>query len=107
MMLSWLFLAGAVVGDAAGTYALKRSHGMRRPWPVALSVVAYLLAIVLFSFALQGIAVSVADAVFAAAATVLITVMGVAFLGERLGARKVLGLGLVVLGVVALRLQGA
>jgi multidrug transporter EmrE-like cation transporter len=107
MLTSWMFLAGAVVGDAAGTYALERSGGLRRRGPVAVAAVAYLLAIVAFAQALQGIAVSVADAVYAAAGTALVTVVGVTVLGERLGARKATGLVLVLLGVVALRVQGA
>jgi small multidrug resistance pump len=102
---SWMFLAGAIVSDVVGTYALERSEGLRRRWPAAASVVAYIVALASFSIAIDGIAISVADATFAAGGTALVTMVGIAFLGERLNARKALGLGLVVLGVVVLRLQ--
>jgi small multidrug resistance pump len=105
MLVSWMFLAAAVVSDAVGTYALERSEGLRRRWPAVGAAVAYFLAVVAFSLALQGIAISVADAVYAAAATALVTLVAVTFLGERLGWRKLAGLVLVVAGVVALRLQ--
>ena len=104
MLVNWMFLAGAALGDAAGTYALERSDGLRRRWPVAAAALAYLAAIVAFSVALQGIAISVADAVYAAAGTALVTLTAVALLGERLGRRKAVGIALVVTGVVALRL---
>jgi multidrug transporter EmrE-like cation transporter len=107
MLTSWMLLAGAVLGDAVGTYALDRSEGLRRRTPVVVAAAAYLLAIVAFGHALQGIAISVADAVYAAAGTALVTVVGVTLLRERFGRRKAAGLGLVVLGVVVLRLQGA
>lgn len=105
MLVNWMFLAAAVVSDAVGTYALERSKGLRRRWPAVGAAVAYLLAVVAFSLALQGIAISVADAVYAAAGTALVTLVAVTFLGERLGWRKLAGLVLVVAGVVALRLQ--
>lgn len=107
MLVNWMFLAGAVVGDAVGTYALGRSDGLRRRWPAAAAGVAYLAAIVAFSVALQGIAISVADAVYAAAGTALVTVVGVAVLGERFGGRKAVGIALVIAGVVTLRLLEA
>lgn len=103
-MLSWLCLAGAAVGNAAGTYALERSDRLRRRGPAALAVVGYLAAVGLFTQALEGIPTSVADAAFAAVGTALITLVGVVLLGERLDARRVLGLGLVVVGVVLLQL---
>ena len=106
-MLSWLCLGGAAIGNAAGTYALARSGRLRRPWPSALAIAAYLLAIVLFTVALEGIPTSVAEAVFAATGTMLVTVVGVVLLRERLGARKAVGLGLVIVGVVVLQLQGS
>lgn len=105
MLVSWMFLAAAVVSDAVGTYALERSGGLRRRWPAVGAAVAYFLAVVAFSQALQSIAISVADAVYAAAGTALVTLVAVTFLGERLGWRKLAGLVLVVAGVVALRLQ--
>ncbi len=105
MTWSWMFLAGAVVGDVVGTYALDRSNRLRRLWPALASVAAYVVSIVAFGLALGGIATSVADAVFAAAGTLLVTVTAVVLLGERLGRRKVIGLALVTLGVVVLRLQ--
>jgi small multidrug resistance pump len=105
MLVNWMFLAAAVVSDTVGTYALERSEGLRRPRPAVGAAVAYLLAVVAFSLALQGIAISVADAVYAAAGTALVTLVAVTFLGERLGWRKLAGLVLVVAGVVALRLQ--
>jgi small multidrug resistance pump len=107
MMLSWLCLAGAAIGNAAGTYALARSGRLRRPWPSTLAIAAYLLAIVLFTLALDGISTSVAEAVFAAAGTTLVTVVGVVLLQERLGVRKAVGLGLLLVGVVVLQLQGS
>lgn len=87
-MISSMFLAGAVIGDAASAYALARSDRLRRPGPAALSIGADLLALVAFSLALDGIPIGVADAVFAAAGSALVTVLGVALLGERLGTRK-------------------
>ncbi|MFC5750128.1 DMT family transporter [Actinomadura rugatobispora] len=102
--MGWLYLAIAVAGDAAGTYALKRSQGLRRPWFGVAAVGAYGLALWTFAVALRTIPTSVADASFAAVGTLAVALTGVLFLDERANARKIAGMTCIVVGVVALRL---
>jgi multidrug transporter EmrE-like cation transporter len=105
--LGWMFLVAAIVGDTIGTIALERSDGMRRALPAAASVVAYLAAVVSFGAAIERVPISVADAVYAAGSTTLITSVAIGLGRERLDTRKGLGLALVVVGVAVLRLDGA
>lgn len=105
--LGWMFLVAAIVGDTIGTIALERSDGMRRALPAAVSVTAYLAAVVSFGAAIERVPISVADAVYAAGSTSLITAVAIGLGRERLDMRKGLGLALVVVGVAVLRLDGA
>lgn len=105
--MSWLFLALTIAGDLAGTTALERaSRGHYRRY-LALAAVGYLLAIYTFARALQTIPTGVADAVYFAGTTALVAVYSVTWLGERLSIRKATALLLIVVGVVALRLEAA
>ena len=105
--MSWIFLAVAIAGDVAGTAALERASRSHYRRYFSLAAAGYLLGIYAFARALQTLPISVADAIFFAGATAMITAFSVTWLGERLTTRKAVALVLVVVGVVVLRLETA
>ena len=87
--MSWIWLAVAIAGDVVGTTAMERGSRAH------------------YARSLESIPTSAADAIYFAASTAIIVVVGVVVLKHRLTARKAVGLLLVVAGVVALRLEAA
>ena len=101
-MSPWLFLAIAVVCEVVGTSALRSTDGFTRPWPSAIVVAGYASAFYFLSLTLKTVPVGVVYAVWSGVGTVLITVIGWAFMGQRLDLPAVVGIVLVVTGVVVM-----
>ncbi|NKX49292.1 multidrug efflux SMR transporter [Arthrobacter deserti] len=105
--MAYLFLGLAIAAEVAGTSLLKLTDGFSRLWPSIFCLAAYAAAFVLLSQVIKTVPVGVAYALWAGLGSVAIVAIGAAFLGEPLGAVKLVGVGLVVAGVVVLYLGGA
>ena len=97
-----LFLA--IVSELVGTAGLKASEGFSRVVPVLVVVVAYGAAFYFLSFSLQQIPLGVAYAIWSGLGTVGAVLVGVMFWQESLGPARLVGIGLIVIGVVVLNL---
>ena len=106
-MTHWLFLAGAIVLEVAGTTAMKLSEGFTRLAPSVLIFVFYSASFVALTFALKKIEVSVAYAVWSGIGTALIAAIGILYFREEATALKFISLLLIIIGVVGLNLGGA
>jgi small multidrug resistance pump len=104
----WLFLAGAIAAEVAGTISLALSNGFSKLVPSIIVVVGYLAAFVLLAEVLQrGLAVGIAYGIWAASGVALVALIGAVFLGDSLTWVQVVGLVLVISGVLALEFGGA
>jgi small multidrug resistance pump len=101
-MQQWLFLAIAIVSEVIATSALKASAGFTRPLPSLVVVLGYGVAFYFLSLTLKTVPVGVAYAIWSGAGVALIALIGWAFLGQRLDAPAIIGLGLIVAGVVVI-----
>lgn len=106
-MSAWLYLAGAIGFEVAGTTALKLSDGMTRPGPTLVMAVCYGVSFLALSRAVRGVEVGVAYAVWAGAGTALVAAVGVLYFRETLSLIQVISLGLIILGVAGLKLSPA
>jgi small multidrug resistance pump len=106
--VAWLMLAGAILTEVIATSALKLSDGLSRLVPSIVVAVGYILSFVLLAQALKlHLQVSIAYAVWSGTGTAAIVVIGMLLLDEPLNLAKVVGVGLVILGVVVLNLAGS
>ncbi|MFE3291041.1 DMT family transporter [Rhodococcus sp. NPDC059234] len=106
MTTAWLFLVVAIGAEVLGTSLLPRTDGFRRTGPTVAVLGLYGVALYCLSLALRALDVGVAYAVWAGVGTAAIAAIGMLILHEPRSASKVLGIGLVVAGVVALNLGG-
>jgi small multidrug resistance pump len=105
-MQSWLYLAGAILLEVAGTSCMKLSEGFTKLVPSILIFVFYILSFVGLTIALKKIDVSIAYAIWAGIGTALIAVIGIVYFKESLTPVKVLSILLIIAGVVGLNLGG-
>jgi small multidrug resistance pump len=105
MNLAIGLLLVAIATEVVATASLPRAEGFTNPSWTAFVVAGYILSIWLLTLVVREIPVSVAYAVWSGLGTALITVVGVALLGERVDVLKIAGIGLVVVGVVLLNLH--
>ncbi|MEU5085713.1 multidrug efflux SMR transporter [Streptomyces sp. NPDC021356] len=105
--MGYLFLAGAIAAEVAGTTAMKYSEGFSRPAPSVLTALGYLISFALLAQTLKTLHVGTAYAIWSGIGTAAIATIGVAFLGEGMTLTKVAGIALIIVGVVVLNLGGA
>ncbi|MEV0336397.1 multidrug efflux SMR transporter [Nocardia neocaledoniensis] len=106
--MTLLFLALAIASEVTATVSLKLSEGFTKLVPSIVVVLGYGTAFYFLSQALKrGMGIGVAYGIWSAVGVAAIAAIGVLFLGERLTLVQVGGIGLVILGVLALELGGA
>ena len=102
--MGWLYLSVAIVSEVIGTSALAPSQGFTKPVPTVIVLFSYAAAFYLLSQTLHTIPVAIAYAVWSGAGVALITLIAWAMFGQRLDPFALLGIGLIVAGVLVIRL---
>ncbi|MBB6172589.1 small multidrug resistance pump [Nocardiopsis mwathae] len=106
--MPWLLLFGAIGAEVVATISLRFSDGFTRLVPSLITLAGYGTAFWLLSQVLkQGMNIGVAYGVWAALGVALVAAVGALFLGEPLTWLQVGGIGLVIMGVLALEMGGA
>ncbi len=100
-------LAAAIAAEVAGTTVMKYSEGFTRLWPSIGTAVGYLIAFTLLAQTLKTLSVGTAYAIWAGVGTAAVALIGILFMGESSSLVKIVGVGLIVVGVVVLNLGGA
>lgn len=104
--MSAFLLAVAILLEISGTTALKLSDGFTRALPAMVVVVCYLSSFVVLSWALRGIDLSTAYAIWSGVGTALVATIGIVWFGEPAGMWKLCSLALIIAGVAGLHLAG-
>ena len=102
-----LLLSFAIVTEVAGTVALRYSEGFTRLLPSVFVVLGYGISFWLLALVLRDLSVGTTYAVWSAAGTALIAVVGVFAFGEPATALKLASLALIIIGVVGLNMAGS
>lgn len=102
--MPWIYLSIAIVAEVIATSFLKASDGFTKLLPSLAVGAGYVTAFFFLSLTLKEIPVGVAYAVWSGAGVTLIAAIGWIFLGQKLDAAAIAGMGLIVAGVVVLNL---
>lgn len=102
--LTLVFLMLAILMEVAGTTAMKISDNFTFWLPSLLIFVFYFFAFVFLALSLKRLELGKAYALWSGLGTLLIAVIGAFFFGEPMNLLKVASLGLIVIGVVGLRI---
>ena len=102
--MGYWYLIIAIIAEVLATSALKQSDGFSRLLPSVVVMVGYGASFYFLSLVLRTIPVGVAYAVWAGLGIVLITIVGAVLYDQKMDMPAVLGIGLIIGGVVVLRL---
>jgi small multidrug resistance pump len=106
--VAYLFLFCAIFAEVVATSLLKSTEGFSRLWPTLACVVGYTVSFVLLSMSIsRGMQTDVAYALWSAIGTAAIVFIAVLFLGSPVTVAKIVGVGLIVVGVLTLNMAGA
>jgi spermidine export protein MdtI len=102
LAVAWLALA--VVLEVTGSCLLKLSDGMRRRLTGLAGILLVIGAFAALAQAIRGMDLSVAYAVWGGAGLVITALVGALVFGQRIRPTGWAGIGLVIAGVLALKL---
>jgi quaternary ammonium compound-resistance protein SugE len=103
--MAWLLLIVAGLFEIVWAIGLKYADGFTRFWPSVVTVVAMLVSIVLLGYAMKSLPVGTSYAVWVGVGAVGTAVLGIVLLGESASPGRLASLGLIVAGIIGLRLS--
>ena len=103
-MNTWIYLTFAILSEVIATASLKSTEGFTQLWPSLVVLVGYSAAFYFLSLTLEDIPIGVAYAVWSGVGVATITIVSVVFMDQKIDLAGVLGIGLIVIGVIVLRL---
>ena len=102
-MSKWLFLSIAILSEVVATSFLKSSEGFTKIWPSLIVVVGYCMAFYFLSLTLDSIPIGVAYAVWSGVGIASIAIVSVIFFEQKIDFAALVGMGLIIAGVIVLR----
>jgi quaternary ammonium compound-resistance protein SugE len=102
--MAWLLLIVAGLCEIVWAIGLKYAAGFTRFWPSVVTIAAMLISIVLLGFAMKSLPVGTSYAVWVGVGATGTALMGIVLLGESASPARLASLGLIVAGIVGLKL---
>jgi quaternary ammonium compound-resistance protein SugE len=102
--LAWILLLVAGLFEIGWAIGLKYTDGFTRPLPSLLTGLSMVVSVVLLSLALRTLPVGTAYAVWTGIGTVGTALLGIALFGEPATAARLACIGLIVAGILGLKL---
>ena len=103
-MNNWVYLGLAIFSEVIATASLKSTEGFTRLVPSIVVLVGYSAAFYFLSLTLDTIPIGVAYAVWSGVGVATITLVSFVVYDQKIDVAGLLGIGLIVAGVVVLRL---
>ena len=104
MSSNWLILIVAGLFEIGWAIGLKYTEGFTRLWPTVWTVSAIIISVGLLGAAMKSLPVGTAYAVWVGVGIVGTVIFGIVFFGESVNIFRLLCLGLIVAGIVGLKL---
>lgn len=102
--MAWIHLVVAGLFEIGWAIGLKYTDGFTRPLPTALTVASMVISIGLLGLALKTLPVGTAYAIWTGIGTVGTVALGIVLLGESASALRLACIGLIVAGILGLKL---
>jgi quaternary ammonium compound-resistance protein SugE len=105
--MNWILLVLAGLCEVAWAIGLKYTEGFTRPLPTVGTISAMLISIWLLGIAMKSLPVGTAYAVWVGIGAVGTAILGIILLNESANPARLVSLGLIVAGIVGLKLATA
>ena len=105
--MSWMYLLLAGVLEVVWASSMKLSHGFTRPIPSLVTLVTMAGSFWLLAIAMRAIPLGTAYSVWTGIGSIGAFIVGVTFLAEPFNAMRILAAGLIVSGLVLMKLSSS
>ena len=102
--MNWFILVVAGLFEICWAIGLKYTEGFTRLWPTVGTVLSMIMSIGLLGVAMKSLPVGTAYAVWVGVGAVGTAILGIVLLGESASPMRLLSLGLIVAGIIGLKL---
>lgn len=102
--MNWLVLVLAGLFEIAWAVGLKYSEGFTRLWPSVGTILAMLISLGLLGIAMKSLPLGTAYAVWVGIGAVGTAILGIILFGEPATTLRLLSLGLILAGIIGLKL---
>ncbi|EHN2723321.1 TPA_asm: quaternary ammonium compound efflux SMR transporter SugE [Salmonella enterica subsp. enterica serovar Typhimurium] len=103
--MSWIILLIAGLLEVVWAVSLKYTHGFSRLTPSIITITAMVISMALLSWAMKTLPVGTAYAIWTGIGAVGAAITGILLLGESASPARLLSLGLIVAGIIGLKLS--
>ncbi|MBK6600586.1 MAG: quaternary ammonium compound efflux SMR transporter SugE [Betaproteobacteria bacterium] len=103
--MDWFLLVLAGLFEVGWAIGLKYTDGFTRPWPTVGTVLAMIVSLGLLGLAMKSLPVGTSYAVWVGVGAVGTATLGIVLLGEPANTGRLVSLGLIVAGIVGLKLS--
>ncbi|MEX1081367.1 MAG: multidrug efflux SMR transporter [Halofilum sp. (in: g-proteobacteria)] len=105
--MAWFILLIAAAFEIVGAVGLKYTDGLTRAWPTAGALTSMTLGVILLGVAMKYLPVGTAYAVWTGIGVIGTVVLGIILFAEPATPTRLICLGLIVSGIIGLRLLEA
>ena len=102
--MSWILLFVAGLFEIGWAIGLKYTHGFTRLWPSVGTALSMLVSAVLLGLAMRDLPVGTAYAVWTGIGAVGTVILGIALFNDPANAARLVCVGLIVAGILGLKL---
>lgn len=102
--MAWVILVLAGLFEIGWAVGLKYTEGFTRLWPTVGTVASMVISLGLLGLALKSLPLGTAYAVWTGVGTVGTAILGIVLLGESAAVMRLVCIGLIVAGIVGLKL---
>lgn len=101
--MPWILLTIAGLLEVVWAFSMKQSEGFTRLWPSVMTLTAMLASFGLLAAAMRSLPLGTAYAVWTGIGAVGAFAAGIAFMGESASAMRLLAAGLILGGIVLMK----
>ena len=103
--MAWFLLVLAGLFEVGWAIGLKYTDGFTRLWPTVGTVLAMIISLGLLGLAMKSLPLGTSYAVWVGVGAVGTAILGIVLLGEPANTGRLVSLGLIVAGIVGLKLS--
>jgi len=102
--MAWILLLVAGILEVGWAIGLKYTEGLTRLWPSVFTLAAMTGSVILLGIAMKSLPVGTSYAVWVGVGAVGTAILGIILFGESANAGRLASLGLIVAGIIGLKL---
>lgn len=102
--MAWILLAAGIFFSVGATLSLRASDGFSRLLYIIVTITCYVFAIIFFGFSVKFLPVGLVYAIWSSTGIALVAISSYFIFGDRLSLAAFFGIGLILIGVVMVRI---